>query len=165
VKKLATVLSVWLLSLCATAASAATLPLGTLPAGVTPFANGHESGAFADSYTFSLASLSDLAASFTSVTNIGGFSGFLQQHTSTGWSEVGSFFSSSQTFDDLSKGSYRLEVFGGVPRNSGFYTGTLTVQAVPEADTWLMMLVGAGLVGFQLRRKQKSLPRQPFAAG
>jgi hypothetical protein len=33
----------------------------------------------------------------------------------------------------------------------------------PDAlDTWLMLLVGGGLVVLQLRRKQKSLPQRPL---
>jgi hypothetical protein len=31
-----------------------------------------------------------------------------------------------------------------------------------EMDTWLMLLVGGGLVVLQLRRKQKSLPQRPL---
>ena len=30
---------------------------------------------------------------------------------------------------------------------------------VPEADTWVMLLVGSGLVAYQLRRKQRAVSR------
>lgn len=39
----------------------------------------------------------------------------------------------------------------------GGFNGQLTVAAVPEPEEWAMMLVGAGLVSFQVRRKQKGL--------
>lgn len=34
---------------------------------------------------------------------------------------------------------------------------------VSKDDTWLMLLIGSGLVALQLRRKQKSLPHQPLS--
>lgn len=52
----------------------------------------------------------------------------------------------------LSAGSYYAKVSG---MNSGSVGGgyVFSAAAVPEAETWAMMLVGAGLVGFQLRRR------------
>ena len=44
------------------------------------------------------------------------------------------------------------------------HRGTLHVAAVPEADTWVMLLMAFGIVVYQLRRKQRSL-EQPPAAG
>ena len=35
------------------------------------------------------------------------------------------------------------------------------VVAVPEAETWVMLLVGLGLVAYQLRRKQRLLEQRP----
>jgi hypothetical protein len=66
------------------------------------------------------------------------------------------------SFDDfLGPGSYRLAIAGTA---SGFfggvYRGTLQVAAVPEAETWLMILIGFGIVLYQLGRKQRSLERQ-----
>jgi type 1 fimbria pilin len=64
-------------------------------------------------------------------------------------------------FDDLAVGHYRM-VFTGVTSSSikgGF--GTI-LTAVPETDTWLMLVIGAGLVVFQLRRKQKTLRHRPL---
>lgn len=51
----------------------------------------------------------------------------------------------------LSAGSYYAKVSG---MNSGSVGGgyVFSAAAVPEAETWAMMLVGVGLVGFQLRR-------------
>ena len=165
-KKRISLLSVFVLGVCAMQANARTFPLGTLPNGITPIADGHKSGSFADTFNFKLGgTLSGLAASFTSVSNISAFDAFLQEHTAGGWTQLGTAFSTSETFSGLTSGKYRLEVVGFVPSTSGFYSGNLAVAAVPEADTWLMFLIGSGLVAYQLRRKQKSIPRQPFAAG
>lgn len=38
---------------------------------------------------------------------------------------------------------------------SGEFGATLNVVAVPEAETWAMLLVGLGLVGMQLRRRTR----------
>lgn len=37
-------------------------------------------------------------------------------------------------------------------------------SASSNSDTWLMLLIGSGLVALQLRRKQKSLPHRPLAS-
>jgi hypothetical protein len=166
VKKLALLLSFVTLGVGAVAADAATLSLGTLPDGLTPIGAGHNAGGFADTFNFNLSgALSDVVASFASITNIDSFDAFLQEKTPSGWTQIGSSFTSSETFSDLTSGKYRLDVIGFVPSNAGFYSGNLSVAAVPETDTWLMLLIGSGLVGYQLRRKQKTLPQQPFAAG
>ena len=74
---------------------------------------------------------------------------------------------SSFSFNSLVAGSYVLGIYGigdGPVLNLGRFRGTASVAgAVPELDTWLMMLIGAGLVAYQLRRKQNSL-QQPLAS-
>ena len=64
----------------------------------------------------------------------------------------------SQTFTPVSVGSYTATVFGDPGDSNGVSLSTfgVTVAAVPEAETWAMMLVGMGLVGWQLRRKVKA---------
>jgi len=57
------------------------------------------------------------------------------------------------TFTAPTAGSYKATVFGSTSTPSFFGSYGLTVTAVPEAETWAMMLVGVGLVGFQLRRR------------
>jgi hypothetical protein len=57
--------------------------------------------------------------------------------------------------------TYSLEIAGtvsGATANSlGAYGVSLEVAAVPEPEEWAMLLVGSGLVGFQVRRKQKGM--------
>lgn len=80
-----------------------------------------------------------------------------------GYAAVASFTSNPASFDDLlSPGSYRFSVAGTASGFfGGIYRGTLRVAAVPEADTWAMLLAGLGLVACRLRRKQRSLEQRP----
>lgn len=52
-----------------------------------------------------------------------------------------------------SAGVYTALLFG-IPggANGG---GSFSVSVVPEVETWVMLLIGAGLIGYQLRRKNK----------
>jgi hypothetical protein len=65
------------------------------------------------------------------------------------------------TFADLVPGSYSLSVFGSARALSGYVaTYRVAVAAVPELETWLMMIIGLGLAAYQLHRKQKTLGMQ-----
>ena len=72
----------------------------------------------------------------------------------------------SYSFADLSPGSYSVSIFGD-SRAFGFYAASyrVAVAAVPEMETWLMLAIGAALVGFQLHRKQKALGQQALPDG
>ncbi|MET3130090.1 hypothetical protein AAKU55_000331 [Oxalobacteraceae bacterium GrIS 1.11] len=57
----------------------------------------------------------------------------------------------------LSSGTYFLEVDGKVIGNGGgTYGGDLTVSAVPEPETYGMLLAGLGCLAWMARRKAKS---------
>jgi hypothetical protein len=85
----------------------------------------------------------------------------LQQKAAGVWTTIPS---ASPSFADLSAGKYRWDITGTTGRQSGFWGAKMAVTAVPEADVWMMLLIGLGLVGYQLRRKQQSLKHPPFAA-
>lgn len=63
----------------------------------------------------------------------------------------------SFSFNATQTGSYTAVVsaiLGSGPfNNQGTYS--VSVALVPEPETWAMMLIGVGLVGWQLRRKAK----------
>jgi hypothetical protein len=64
--------------------------------------------------------------------------------------------------DSLSNGQYLIALGGSCNAGGcGSLAYNLTVAAVPEPEEYLMMLMGAGMVGFQVKRKQA---KQPIAA-
>ncbi|MCB1985683.1 MAG: PEP-CTERM sorting domain-containing protein [Burkholderiales bacterium] len=66
-------------------------------------------------------------------------------------------------FDDLAAGWYTVFVGDTSGKNSSLFGQSsyeLTVSAVPEAETWAMLLAGLGLIGWRLRNQ----PREAFNA-
>ena len=89
----------------------------------------------------------------------------LQELEGGSWVDLASGHGKTDSFAlNLTQGpSYRWELVGKVGnQTSGFWSAKMNVAAVPEADTWVMLLVGAGLVGYQLRRKHNVLNQPPF---
>jgi hypothetical protein len=74
-------------------------------------------------------------------------------------SHAGSF-----NFNATQSGAYTALFFGAPgPFSIGPFTANgssygITVAAVPEPEVWAMMLIGVGLIGYQLRRKSKAGP-------
>jgi hypothetical protein len=62
-------------------------------------------------------------------------------------SPAGSFFAAA--------GNHTAYVLGMAGKSSGSYS--YTVSTVPEVETWVTLLIGMGLIVYQLRRKSKSL--------
>jgi hypothetical protein len=75
---------------------------------------------------------------------------------------VGSPFASSFRAA-LCKAKYRFGIDGSSSPTHvfGALLNTVSADAVPEAEKWLMILIGLGLVGYQLHHKQRTLQR-PF---
>ncbi|MCB1985682.1 MAG: PEP-CTERM sorting domain-containing protein [Burkholderiales bacterium] len=61
--------------------------------------------------------------------------------------------SASLTFDNLAAGWYTVYI-GGTDAGSTGGGYDLVVSAVPEAETWAMLLAGLGLIGWRLRKNQ-----------
>lgn len=61
-----------------------------------------------------------------------------------------------------STAGFRILQVAGTTNGSlgGAFIGSIEVSPVPEPETWAMMLIGAGLVGFQLRRRAKQSATQ-----
>jgi hypothetical protein len=61
----------------------------------------------------------------------------------------------------LGLGDYTFSFTGNNSNASGTLTGNVTISAVPEADTWAMMLLGFGAIGLTIRgRRWKSVLAQ-----
>ena len=60
----------------------------------------------------------------------------------------------SFTFDVASPSSYTVLAFGTPGDKLSTYG--ITITPIPEPEVWALMLVGTGLVGFQLRRKRRA---------
>ena len=66
--------------------------------------------------------------------------------------------SSSFVSSALSAGSYYLNVTGiANGPQGGLYNGAISVAAVPEPETYAMLLAGLGVMGFIARRRNKSV--------
>ncbi len=86
---------------------------------------------------------------------IGGVGGFVHLFDVT--YEVGRSDSSMVTMSDIFPGNAAFDGFvladGTVLDGSLNY---LPTAVVPEAETWAMMIIGAGMIGFAARRRQKA---------
>jgi hypothetical protein len=160
----------------ASSAYAKTIDLGTLAAGASySFTDGVGLGKFSDDVRFNLSdtmNVSGFVRTFEmsifgfDLLGIQNFSSTLQHLGQGGFQTLASGTGSPMSFDDmLGPGSYRI-AFSGIGNGflGGIYRGSLQVAAVPEADVWVMLLVGFAVVLYQLRRKQRSLEQQPVAA-
>lgn len=109
-------------------------------------------GDFDNSYTFDLTSDSGFGAAaieldLTTFSNIANFNmGLWQGSTNLA---NGTIF----IYDNLASGSYYLKLTGSTGAGGGFYAGVAMLAPVPEASTWLMILIGISLMGLALRRK------------
>jgi hypothetical protein len=159
------------------AANAKTIELGDVQAGAShTFTDVISFGqSFTDYVGFSLADAAQVSSFIKSfdfsvfsfdLLGIDNFSATLQHLGSSGFQNIATFSNSPLSFDDLlGPGQYRIALSGvGSGFFGGLYRGSLQVAAVPEADVWVMLLIGFAVVLYQLRRKQRTLEQQPVAA-
>ena len=113
-----------------------------------------------DTYTFNIDTPGLYLASLTDNALFVPFTALGLGVTRTGGETMGSVTTAPGSFTFTASGadSFTAVVGGIVPSGAALPIGTygVTVTLVPEAETWAMMLVGMGLVGWQLRRKVKS---------
>ncbi len=104
---------------------------------------------FFDSFTFSLAAPGDISGGTFSV-GITGFTAVLQDAT---FAAIGIDTNPNDgfSFAGLAAGNYSLNFLGTAPAG-GAYGGVLT--AVPEPETYALMLAGLGIVGFVAARRR-----------
>jgi hypothetical protein len=119
---------------------------------------------FIDNWNFTIAPTEQFAAIAADIDNL---SAFEISPSSFGAKLIGS----SQTwnavkvgdtirFDSmvLAPGNYDLQIFGTIVGTiGGAYAGTISAFAVPvpEPETYAMMLVGLGMMGFMVRRRKE----------
>jgi hypothetical protein len=118
---------------------------------------------FSDSFSFALGKSTDLDIAWSSK-NLYLDVLLFKKVGNSFQEEAASMLSSGSFASDFGKGKYFLD-FLGMRQSTGKSSYSFSVMAVPEADTWAMILLGGALVGYQLRRKHKMLPRQPLSAG
>jgi PEP-CTERM motif-containing protein len=178
-KKNAIAAAVALSSLCFVGAAHAVVDtpeegsFGLLSAPNSVAFTGHESGglvAMSDEVTFSVESLS--ASNVGTISSSIGGTGFGTFGTSlwdvaddTGPLATGSvtnlsgFWFSVFSFAPLTTGSdYSIHIDGVTLAGSetATYSGTMAVSAIPEPETYAMMLAGLGLMGFIARRRKQN---------
>jgi hypothetical protein len=171
---LAAVLSVGLVSL----SHAKTTDLGTLSNGTQFFYDAGLDNHFTDYVNFDLSSAANIDPGFVfapvlkGLTKITDFSLSLESMQADSWINLatfgttGTFKGNTFSFANLMPGNYRF-VLDGVGKGmfgGGYLGGFNVTSAVPEAETWAMLLVGFGLIAYQLRRKQRTLLEQQLAA-
>ncbi len=142
-------------------AAASTYDLGTLTTGYTDFGTYSVGrGSFSDTIDFSLGSASNLEV------GIGSLEVLLGGSVRTGINSLNMvLYNSSSTVlgsgtdiavsNTLPAGSYFALITGiGSGSNGGKFGGTFAVSAVPEPNTWAMLFVGLGLLGFTAMRRK-----------
>lgn len=140
---------------------------GTTAFGKT-FAANTIGNTFTNDYTFSTSAASSLTGAVISIKGLStdlNITGFNLIPT-VGATVTGLAFSSGYvdawliTAPNMLPGNYTLEVTGKVLGNGGSYGGNVNVNvsAVPEPETWGMMVGGLGLIGMAIGRRAKRMP-------
>jgi hypothetical protein len=141
-----------------------------LSAGNASFGRDTASGSFIDTYSFTLSgsvyitSGTASSASSGSSQDLDFSSVFITTAADPGTavltfdgnlgSDANEFYSLAPTL--LDAGDYLLIVKGVNTPNMASYDGTLAVAAVPEPETYALMLAGFGAMGFMARRRKRN---------
>jgi hypothetical protein len=145
-------------------AHATTHPLGTLTNTLAPISNtffGPAGMTFTDDWTFTIGPASSVAAFAADLDNKSFFELSVFGAKVIGPSStinalvVGDTRSIPSIF--LAPGNYDFQVFGTTSGTMGGGYSGLISAAVPEPETYAMMLAGIGMMGFMVRRRQNRI--------
>lgn len=132
------------------------------------FGNTEVVGPFADTFSFTVPGSTPVTASVISGFDSNSmfqvaFTGFELFDSAGGPALVtgftaGGFFATLPSFSITTGTTYDLVVTGNLLGAApGSYAGNISISPVPEPETYAMLLVGLGLVGFAARRKKHNL--------
>ncbi len=158
-------------ALTAGAANAATIDLGPITTNLTTFGGFSAPGGFLDLFTFTVPANGGsnyavtnfsllptlFTTAFTTFALVSNADGLIGTGDDT---VVASAFSAGNqsmalSFGAGSGGAYYLMVSGvATGEFGGIYNGAISVTAVPEPETYAMMLAGLAALGFLARRRQ-----------
>ena len=148
-----------LFNLTGAATASFTLDQSPTPAQVSPhsFAMNHVVGTFLGTPS------SDLNLFFNdsgdlNIDNLIDVGGILNVYTVFFSGNTAPLFSNTTAIPKFNLGTYSFHVFASQPNLGGDATLTITsvTDAVPEPSTWMMMLVGFGLLGGAMRYGRKA---------
>lgn len=153
--------------------------LGTNPTDANAYSVTHAVGSFSDVYTFDLTQLSNTISSAVSI-DLPGFNGGPASYNISGgtlslFSDPGddgaagvntligsTTFGSTDgilTANNVAAGDYFWAVAGNADgTQGGLYLFAANTTAIPEPETYALMLAGLGLLGFIVKRKLGEMP-------
>jgi hypothetical protein len=120
----------------------------------------HTAGAFTDTFTFTLPGITAASTSVTTigmgVADIDFASATLNGQPLVLTTDAGGFIEVLFTpFDYAVSGPLTLIIKGTSAANAS-YSGTLNVTAVPEPESYALLLAGLGVLGFVARRRRQN---------
>lgn len=163
-KPLIAVLATAVMALAATApAQAKTEDLGDLTDRATYFGNAFSGPVadFTDYYTFTLSGVRNVVGNTRALINIADLFNLNVNSVSLSGGDLSGWLTETSgsdgfSFAQITPGTYTLAVNGSTNGRFGGAYGGVVAGAVPEPETYAMMLLGLGAVAWVARRRKSS---------